>query len=529
MADGPRPRSSGERYPARTIAAILLDAEQKAGDRPALYVQDDILTFGEVAVSARHLAGHLATRGVRRGHRVALLLPNGAAFVTAHYAVALLGAVIVPISPQMKGDVVGHILAKSAAVGVIGTEHLLGDLQDRSSAPPVPLWVIALREEGRRVFVRLDGGAADGRLAPLEQLPPYLQDPASAAGDPAVLFFTSGTTGTPKGVLLRQEQVLFGVDAWARRWSFDERTISLMAAPYFHVVYNPLVLGAHRCCGATVVQTNLTVRAVTAAIERYRVTALMGTPAFMQQLATDRWATRYDMSSLAALIYGAAPTPPDVVRLLGRYFPRAARYNCYGMTETSSALTCLAEPDVAGREASVGRPHPGVVLQVMDPAGRALPPGDVGEVCARGPNVIAGYFDAPDVDAARFYDAWLRTGDVGYLDAEGYLYLLDRLDDQINIAGEKFYPSEIENVLLADPSVQEAAAVGVPDALKGRVVYAFVVPAPDREVDVEALRRRCLAQLPACAVPRRVAVLGQLPRNPTGKLLRRELTALVAS
>jgi len=519
----------GARNSAATIASILLDAEREAGDRPALYLHDDVVTFRAVADAARRLAALLAAHGVRRGSRAALLLPNGGAFVTAHYALALLGAVIVPINPQVGGQIVRYVIRKAGAVCLIGTETLVDALEDQADrSADLPTRVV-LREEGASLFVGLGDRTNPRSFSAVAGLPVHDAEAPSTAGDPAVLFFTSGTTGTPKGVLLRHEQVLFGADAWARRWAFDERTISLMAAPFFHVVYNPLVLGAHRRRGATVVQTNLTIRAVTAAVERYRVTALMSTPAFMQQLATERWAARSDLSSLRAIIYGAAPTAPPVVRLLGRYFPNAARYNCYGMTETSSALTCLAEPDAPGREASVGRPHDGVTLQVVDGKGTPVPAGERGEVCARGPNVIANYFDAPEVDAERFYGPWLRTGDVGYVDADGFLYLLDRLDDQINIAGEKFYPSQIEDVLLAESSVREAAALGVPDALKGRVVHAFVVPAPDAELDVEALRRRCVDALPACAVPRRITVLDQLPRNPTGKVLRRELTGLVRS
>jgi fatty-acyl-CoA synthase len=246
----------------------------------------------------------------------------------------------------------------------------------------------------------------------------------------------------------------------------------------------------------------------------------------MRQLATDRWALRNDLTSLDTIIYGAAPTPRAVIRSLAEHFPEAARYNCYGLTETSSALTCLGEGEIEGREASVGRAHPGVSLRIVDEDGRDRPPGGTGEVCARGPNVIGSYYQAPEVDAQRFFGSWLRTGDIGYFDEQGYLYLLDRVDDLINVAGEKFYPCQIEEVLLTDPSVAEAAAVGVSHPGKGQVVHAYVVPASVDGVDVGALRKRCLEQLPGCGVPRRIVVLERLPRNPTGKILRRELPLL---
>jgi long-chain acyl-CoA synthetase len=215
-----------------------------------------------------------------------------------------------------------------------------------------------------------------------------------------------------------------------------------------------------------------------------------------------------------------------VIRSLAQHFPAAARYNCYGLTETSSALTCLGEGEIEGREASVGRPHPGVQLRIVDGEGRDLPPGERGEVCASGPHVIRGYYRAPEIDRQRFFGEWLRTGDVGYFDEEGYLFLLDRLDDLINVAGEKYYPCEIEDVLLSDRSVAEAAVVGVAHPTKGQVIHAFVVPSSTLPIDASALRKRCMDQLPAGAVPRRISVLERLPRNPTGKILRRELSSL---
>ena len=515
--------------PDGTIASILLEAEREAGDRPGLYVDDQVLSFREIADRSRRMASYLADGGVGRGDRVALLLPNGETFVTAHYALALLGAVIVPINAHIGGHLVSYILQKSAAVCLIGTESLIAALPDLDQPAEQAVTLVVVNENGSALGSRRAVQSVDLRVAALHQVPPLAATDESSAADPALLFFTSGTTGIPKGVLLSQAQVMFGVDAWAERWSFDEQTISLMAAPFFHVVYNPLVLGAHRRLGATVVQTRLSIHAVTEAIERHRATALMGTPAFMRQLASEHWANRYDLSSLDTIIYGAAPTPPSVIRSLGEHFPDAARYNCYGMTETSSALTCQGETDIADREASVGRVHPGVSIRIADADGHDVPTGERGEVCARGPNVISSYFEAPEIDAQRFYGSWLRTGDIGYMDEPGYLYLLDRVDDQINIAGEKFYPFQIEEVLLSDPSVSEAAAVGVPDPRKGQVVNVFVVAESPSDVDVTTLHRRCLDRLPACAVPRRITILDQIPRNVTGKVLRRELVSLAES
>jgi long-chain acyl-CoA synthetase len=507
-----------------TIASILLDAERAAAERPALYAGDTVLTFRGLADASRRMADCLSAWGVGSGDRVALVLPNSVGFVTAHYALAMLGSVIVPISPQAGRQMATFAMQKCGATCLITSETLVSTVTDLEQPSRAGVRTILVEEGNRALALRRADPAAATAWVGLHSVAPLGRITQVAADQPALIFFTSGTTGTPKGVLLTHAQVLFGVDAWANRWSFDPKTISLMAAPFFHVVYNPLVLGAHRRRGASVVQGDIALRAVTAAVERYRVTALMGTPALMRQLISAP--RRHDLSSLTALIFGAAPTPAAIVRGLGEQFPGARRYNCYGMTETASALTCLAEDDMADREASVGKAHPGVALRIVDTQGNEVGVGQRGEVCAQGLNVVTSYFEAPDVDARRFHGSWLRTGDFGYLDPQGFLHLLDRMDDQINIDGEKFYPCQIEEVLAADPTVNEAVALGVSHPRKGQVVHAFVVAQPGHVVDVDALRKRCLEQLPVCAVPRQITILDQIPRNPTGKVLRRELASM---
>ncbi|MAF64609.1 MAG: hypothetical protein CMJ84_02965 [Planctomycetes bacterium] len=502
-----------------TIASILTEAEAAHSSRPALVLDAGTSDFSSLADGARRLAGQLAREGVGPGSRVALLFTNGVAFVTAHYAVALLGAVCVPLNPELDEELTEAILERAGVTCLISSAALADAVRERDAAGAKPLGRVVLLESGTSLARR----APDGSVESLEGMASLSHPTPSTPGDPAILFFTSGTTGAPKGVLLTHAQVLFGIDAWAERWSFDEHTRSLMAAPFFHVVYNPLVLGAHRRGGAAVVSSSPAVGSVAATAERHGVTALMGTPALMRQLTSERWSRRHDLSSLESLIYGAAPTPPEVVRALGERFPRARRFNCYGMTETSSALTCLGGEEVAGREDSVGRPHPGVRLRIVGPDGRDLPPGERGEVCASGPNVITAYVDAPALDAERFFGGWLRTGDLGALDGDGRLSLFDRLDDQINVAGEKFYPFQIEEALASQPGVGEVAAVGVADALRGRVVHAFVTTAGAAQLDLEALRRHCIEHLPACIVPRRITLLDELPRNPSGKVERRKL------
>jgi len=350
-------------------------------------------------------------------------------------------------------------------------------------------------------------------------------DPGIDVGphDPAILFTTSGTTGKPKGILVTHHQAVVGITAWLPYWRYDQDTACIMVAPYFHVIYNPLIIGAHLCLGRAVVLGNLQARSAAREVERTRATAISGSPALLIQLLNDRVIAERDLSSLRAVIFGTAPTPVPIIQGLRRRLPRATLYNCYGLTETCTAVSVLPSDQMEGRENSVGRPFPCVETSIRDPEHRALPAGEIGELYLRGPHVIKSYYKAPEANATRFHEGWLRTGDIGYFDPDSYLYLLGRADDMINVGGEKIYPRDIENVLYKHPGVFDAAAVAVEDAARGQVVKAFVVPSEGQTLDLASLRQLCVRSLPPAFVPRSFEVVQELPRTPVGKVLRREL------
>lgn len=511
-----------------TLASILWTAAERAPRRPAALQSGHLLDFSELAAQSRRLVGALAALGVRRGDPVALVLENGLGFLAAHYALATIGALIVPLNHHFRGGPLLDALLMCEARWLISCSGLLEALRSMPARP-----------EPLRGGLLLDGGLAAGPLRmartgpqleagpqePVSGLPEPVVGEGPSTDDEAVLFLTSGTTGRPKGIKLTNRQALFGIDAWTSRWGYGPRTLSLMVAPFFHVVYNPLVLGAHRHAGGAVILNNLQARAATREVETSRANAIMGTPFFYMQLLNDRASLGRDLSSIDTLIYGAAPSPVPVIRTLQRRFPGARLYDCYGLTETGSAVSCLDSSELAGHEGSVGRAHPGVELSIRGEDMRELAAGEVGEVCCRGPNVIRSYYKAPEANAARFHGDWLRTGDMGYLDPAGYLFLLGRCDDLINVAGEKAYPSSIENVLYQHPQVLDAAVSVVADPAKGQLVKAVVVPRSGTGLDVRELRRFCLAQLPAVFVPRIFEFVAALPRNPSGKVLRREIFA----
>lgn len=510
-----------------TIDGILFAAEAAFPERPALIATDRAWSYRQLAASTREIAGRLKAEGVDAGDHVALLLDNSVEFVVAHYALAAIGAVIVPLNTRLRGTVLDGSLALSDPLGIVTSDARVGDVEALPSTASRARRVFVLdcgdREQtSPRLDVVTDGDARrDGHEASHSLA---ADDFAGREIDePAVLFATSGTTGAPKGIRLSNRQVLFGIDAWINRWEFSERTASAMVAPFFHVVYNPLVLGAHRRGAAAVILDNLQVRFVAAAVERHSVTAIMGTPFFYAQLLNDARSLERDLSSLETLIYGAAPCPVPTIRALRSRFPEARLYNCYGLTETSSAVSCLDPAELEGREASVGRPHPGVEVSVRDGDDRPVPTGTVGEVYCRGVNVIDSYFRSTAPPERHFHDGWLRTGDIGRLDGDSYLYLMGRSDDVINIGGEKIYPHDIEAVLHQHPDVLEAAVALVAGTRREQVIKAFVVPSDRGTLDACQLRRHCLQQLPAALVPKMFETVVELPRNPSGKILRCKL------
>jgi acyl-CoA synthetase (AMP-forming)/AMP-acid ligase II len=470
--------------------------------------------------------GVLSRLGAGRGEKVALLLENSPEFIAAHYALASLGAVIVPLNQYLPVHAQADALDMCGATLAVTRPSFWRALEDSGRQTPLRRALLLESRDGGlwvQTVARGSGGAADPQA--LDGLP---EDPVPGGPGPdddGVLFLTSGTTGTPKGIRVTHRQVLFGLDAWVTKWAYRAETVSLMVAPFFHVVYNPLVLGAHRRGGAVAIPASLQMRAVMREVEHSRVTSIMGTPFFYMQFLNDRAQAR-DLSTIDTVIYGAAETPVPVIRSLQRRFPAARLFNCYGLTEACSAVSCLGSDELFGRESSVGRAHPGVEISIRDDEHKELPPGEPGQVCCRGPNVITGYYKAPQADATRFRDGWLLTGDIGYLDREAFLYLLGRSDDLMNVGGDKAYPCDVENVLHGHPDVLDAAVSVIPDPARGQVVKAYIVPREGR-VDLADLKRFCIQNLSAAFVPRVFALVQALPRNPSGKIVRRQLADMV--
>ncbi len=511
-----------------------------AAGRPFLYYFDTPVTGAAVDADSDALAAALAARGLGRGDRLALFLQNVPQFVTALLAAWKLGAIAVPVNPMLKERELRYVLADSGAKAIISLQDLWNETGARAVAgtevtvaiTTSPLDYLAGEATPPPVLAGVarlaTPGAADlGEL--LREHAGERPDPVTLGpGDVALLTYTSGTTGDPKGAMNTHGNVVFNACTFRDWMSLTPRDVVLGGAPLFHItgliahiavgmlVPMPIVLG-YRFEPATIIRL----------AELHRCTfTVMAITAFTA-LANDPAVAHADLSSLTKAYSGGAPIAPSIVerfeREVGPYI-----HNVYGLTETTSPSHAVplgrrAPVDQASGALSVGVPVFNTVARILGDDGQELPPGEVGEIATMGPMVVPGYWNRPDATERTLPGGELRTGDVGFMDGDGWFYLVDRKKDMIVASGYKVWPREVEDTLLRHPAVREAAVVGVPDAYRGETVWAYVSLRPGAAATPEELIEFCRGELAAYKYPRRVEVLAELPKTPTGKLLRREL------
>ncbi|HEY5076091.1 MAG TPA: class I adenylate-forming enzyme family protein [Acidimicrobiia bacterium] len=497
-------------------------------------VQDERrFTYGEHDRLARVLAASLARLGVRRGDRVALVSANLPEWVITWWACAILGATLVPLNAWWKAEELEFGLSDSGSKVLIGDARRVALVRDRIASVPGL----------EHVFV-IDG-PADAAIRPFAEL---LDDP----GDPGMpespideddvlaILYTSGTTGKPKGATVSHRQaianvqniIVMGVAQAMRGTPPPEaeaglQSSSLLVVPLFHVTGCLSTMMLSYATGAKVVLMpvgRFDPDVAMATIERERVTAIGGVPTIMWRILESPNLDKYDLTSVKRASYGGAPAAPELVERIERVFPhmRKTLTTAYGLTETASVATAHGGDDYFAHPGSVGRAAPTVELRVVDERGRDVPAGERGEIWIKGPTVMAhGYWHRPDANAAAFTDGWFHTGDIGYLDADGFLFLVDRAKDMIIRAGENVYCVEIENVLFDHPDVVDAAVVGVPHKTLGEEVKAVVQLRSGSTTTPEDLRDWCRERLANFKVPEYVELRDEpLPRNPAGKVLK---------
>lgn len=508
--------------PTVDVAARLRHTAQTYPDHVALRWQGGERTYAELHRRVDAGTAVLQELGIGPGDRVALVLGTTPTFVEVVGAVLRAGAAMVPLLTGLAPDELRYAISDSqATVVVVGPERAGAILDLRDDLPDVTHVVLA----------DVDGATSGphGRIevAVWDQLLAVAAAPAvveRGLDDLAALVYTSGTTGRPRGAMLTRGNLAANQDqSLAGRFQVTSDDVVLLVLPLAHIYSLNVGLGAAVTAGATMVLVaRFDPQVVIEAIEASQVTVVLGAPPMYVAWLQSGLLDTADLSTVRLAVSGAAPLPVPIIHSFYELTGLTIEEG-YGLTEAGPSVssTSMTPIPIPG---SVGKPLPGIELRLVDADGNDVPPGDAGEVWVRGPNVFRGYWNDPEATAATLTpDGWLRTGDVGLLDGEGMLYLVDRLADLAIVNGFNVYPREVERVLLASDLLAHAAVVGVPHPLTGETLQAYVVPRPDVTVDVGALDAHCRAHLARYKCPTSIEVVDALPTTATGKVRRVEL------
>ncbi|MDP9067535.1 MAG: long-chain fatty acid--CoA ligase [Actinomycetota bacterium] len=463
------------------------------------------VTFAELDREADRVAGAVSALGIGPGERVAIGMHNTPFFAYAYFGILRAGAVVVPLNIMLTESETAAILRDSGARAVISGGPFLA-VAERAAADA---------EAVEQVFAIEAWGQLGSNAAPRVDI---------SGDDLAVLAYTSGTTGEPKGVMLSHDNLLANLrqQMAIAEAQVSEDDVLLLALPLFHIFGLNVTLGLLVMNGATGVLMDRfePVPALRSIVER-KVTVLFGAPTMYAAWVSVPGADQYDLSSVRLAISGAAPLATDVLRSFYDLFG-VRIYEGYGLTETAPTLWSNRMTEKP-RPGSVGKPLPEVEFRLIDDHGNDVELGDPGEVVVKGPNVFKGYWNRPDETERAFFEGWFRTGDVGVLDEDGYLYLVDRKRDLIIVSGFNVFPSEVENALVQNPKVADAAVVGVPHGYTGEAVKAFVVLEPGAEATEAELVADVQRRLARFKCPSSIEIVPDLPHLLTGKVLRRAL------
>ncbi|MET7606819.1 AMP-binding protein [Streptomyces avermitilis] len=529
-----------QRAPVAPVDSLVHAVRRAAADTPertALAYFDGRNTYRALDELSDSVAGHLAARGLERGDRVAILLQNSPHFVLALLGAWKAGAIVVPVNPMYKSGEVTHVL-KDGEVAALVCSDRAWDAYLRETAAGTPVRIVLTaceldlqtRNDARVLnFERLPQAAdADDLVAVARQGHQAPADRAAVPTDIALISYTSGTSGAPKGATNTHGNIMYNAERQRTGLALPGTPVYFAMAPLFHITGMVAQLaGCLNSAGTLVLAYRFEAGVVLDAFAEHRPVYTVGPSTAFMALAAHPAVTRDHFSSFRMISSGGAPLPPALVEKFRAGFGPYI-HNGYGLTECTAP--CASVPP--GREApvdpvsgtlAVGAPGPDTVVRIVDDQGEEVPFGEQGEILVRGPQVVPGYWRRPEATAETFPEGELRTGDIGFMDPQGWLYVVDRKKDMINASGFKVWPREVEDVLYTHPAVREAAVVGVPDGYRGETVKAYISLRPGADEDPAAFAAYCKERLAAYKYPRQVEILPDLPKTASGKILRREL------
>jgi long-chain acyl-CoA synthetase len=503
-----------------TLPSLLQRTARLYSARAAIRDAEGDLTWAAYIERIARAGRMLSRLGVGPGQRFGILCRNCVRHAELIYAGYWLGAIPVPLNYRLAPPEIAAML-EDAECRLLAAEGVFAGLLDQ---PPLDIW----RSRIIGIGAELRPGSWPSYDVLRDKAEPL--DPHEAGeDDEAILLYTGGTTGRGKGVPLTHRNIVSNALQLAHAMSIRADDLYLHSSPMFHST--DLKATALTMVGAAhAYLPEFSPATVIGAIARYGVTIASLVPAMLRRIVEAPELRQHDTRTLRLISYGTSPMPVELIRRVSEAFPGVGLHQCYGLTETSPILAILDEADhnrgLAGREdllRSSGRPLPGVDIRIVGSDGRAVPSGTSGEIVVRGPQVAKGYHNRPRETAEAFRDGWLWTADIGRIDAEGYLYVLDRKKEMVITGGENVYTLEVEAVLSQHPAVSEVAVIGVPDERYGEALFAAIVLVPGCRVTSDEIIAHCRGRIGGYKIPRRIAFVDALPRSAVGKVLKHDL------
>lgn len=502
------------------VASILWLSSSKHTEATAVVDGRVRLGYGQLLKRVMCLAGAMKTRGIGKGKKIAMMLPNCHQFVEVYFAALATGAVAVPVNFRFLPGEIRFILEDSRPDAIFYHFSYEDRLGNALELLPFSMWVVGIEGEpslGEKYEELLTSSFR-------------LQEPVHVMEeDLCQIMYTSGTTGMPKGALIPHRAVLWNLVNTMHGREDREGERALVIGPMYHTA----ALNNHLTIQIALGGTSILVRSfepelVLKLIEKERATTISGAPTMYHMLMDHPGAEDYDLSSITKCTSGASVLPLETLKRLQSFFPGIRGvYDVYGCTEASPTISILRGEESRSKPGSVGRPVPFVHVEIVDEEDNPLQRGEVGELVCRGPNVMLGYHNNEEASVEVLRNGWLHTGDLAMMDDAGFIYIVDRKKDVIISGGENIYPREVEEVLLQHPGIADAAVVGTPDPTWGEAVHAFVVVRNGWHLREDDVVEHCKAKLASYKKPRKVSFVQEIPRNPSGKILKTKLKELI--
>ncbi len=498
------------------VGGALTEKARRIGQKRALAFQGQEFTYAEMNGRVNRLANALSSRGFKKGDHIAVLLFNCPQFLEAYFALAKLGIVMIPLNFRLHGKELEYIINDSEAKALLFGEafrETIGSIQP--GLPRIRDFILIGRETPAKII------AYEELIA--QSSPAEPDTPEIHLEDHQLIFYTSGTTGRPKGAIHTHESTLWNSADQIISLGLQSSDIHLTVAPLFHVGgLNDLNICMFHMGGTVVLRERFDARETLETIQKEKITTLFAVPSMVHMILEMPDIDSYDTGSLRIVFTGGAPFPVVTIRKFFKHF-RANFIQAYGLTEGISVSTFLEPEKAIEKIGSIGKPFYGVELRVVNEQGKDVAPGEIGEIIQKGTHVMKGYWNLPEATRETLRDGWLHTGDLARVDEDGYIYIVDRKKDMIISGGENIYPAEIEQVLYSYPKILEAAVIGTPDEKWGETVKAVVVLKPALQASEQEIIDFCKSHMASYKKPTSVEFVSALPRNPSGKVLKTEL------